>query len=225
MTRLLLTQSFDGFLGRKIADILLKPGQLLHVQGECADGVETFLQYLSGNKQSRATTKIMDGIDVSSFAPEDLHRLGLVFVSGHRKTFPSLTIEDHLVLRLRGLGRSVPSQKEMVAECISLFPFLDRLLNVPTGNLSGGQQQMAMLASAMVGTPIVLIIDEPLLGLSAEAKRYALRGIQTLAAVGTSLIIVEQQRSIEFDWANFSLQFTVSELMLQSEGAIEAESF
>lgn len=215
MSVVLLKESFDGFLGRRVPDITLDAGQSLHVDGVVASDLDRFYEYLNGSRKSRSGSKFFFGRDASNVSIEGLHRLGVVFASGHRKIFPSLTIEDHIVLRLQGMGQSIPNRKQLLAESISRFPSLRGSFQTPTGNLSGGQQQMAMLVSAMVGSPSVLIIQEPFLGLFIEARRNAAVALRGLVAAGTSLILIEQQRSVELEWFTSSLRFDVDSLIMQ----------
>jgi len=192
-TVLELSKDFDGFnVLRREESVILESGQLLQVEGDYTGGVALFLDHLSGNIVSTPGTQVLDGFDVSSESPDILHRLGLRYVSGRRKLMGSLTVEEHLRLRTRLKGRKLKAALCQLIRCVSI---LENLCDIPVGNLSGGQQQLAMLALGAIGNPTVLVVDEPYMGVAPDMQNSIEEMFSDVLSKGSALIIAEQTSS------------------------------
>jgi branched-chain amino acid transport system ATP-binding protein len=187
-----LTEEFDGLAGLALhGAIELSRGEGLRLEGDYASGLDRFLEHLSGARPSRRGTKFLRGEDVSRLPPEQLHRRGLRYVTGRRKLIGSLTVAEHVQLRTMSLP-GAPSLEAARRRIAAWIPALASLFDTPGANLSGGQQQLAMLGVAAIGSPTVLVVDEPFLGLAPEVAP-AVKGIfDELRREGTALVIAQQ---------------------------------
>lgn len=191
-----LTSEFDGFKRQdKVFAFNLFHGDLLHIEGDYADGVNDFLEYLSGIRICKSATKFLHDKDISQFPPEKLHKLDMRYVTGRRKLISCLTFEEHIRLRLTSLPAPVrlAAAKDKIA---AWLPILQDLFSATCANLSGGQQQLAMLGLAAVGSPRVVVIDEPFMGIAQEARKSVETMFSELRQNGTVLVVSEQQRSM-----------------------------
>ena len=102
-----------------------------------------------------------------------------------------MTVADNL-LTASLHARVKPRRQELMASVFALFPRLEERLAQLAGTLSGGEQQMLAIGRALMGDPLVLILDEPSLGLSPLFVQEVLRALESLSRTGLTLILVEQ---------------------------------
>jgi branched-chain amino acid transport system ATP-binding protein len=172
------------------ADIDAVPGRLTVVVGRNGAGKTTLMRGISGLiRPSRGTVRF-DGTDVTSLAAWRRVRRGIGFVQEGKRIFGQLTVEENLSLGLpRSAGKRAP---ELLDKVLADFPRLESMRRRPAGELSGGQQQMVAIASALAGDPAVLLVDEPSSGLSPVAFDEVLAVISSLKERGLAVLLVEQ---------------------------------
>ena len=113
--------------------------------------------------------------------------MGIGFVPEHRAIFRDLSVLENLKIAEREKG-DLARKEEFIFD---LFPDLERLINLPGTNLSGGQQQMLAVARAMVPDNKLLLIDEPSEGLAPVLIEQMIDAIQQLSST-TTVVLVEQ---------------------------------
>ena len=167
-------------------------GEIVLILGPNGAGKSTLLRSVGGFIKPSAGQVALDGADITGLAPEAITRLGLRLVLDGHRVFPELTVRDNIRLgaAFRG-GR--PDFEAMAAPALDMFPILRRKLRDPARDLSGGQQQMLALAQAFVAQPKVLLCDEPSLGIAQALIPPILDFLKRWAALGTAVVIVEQQ--------------------------------
>lgn len=173
-------------------DLSVAPGEIVLVLGPNGAGKSTLLRSIGGFIKPTAGTVRLDGKDVTGIAPEEITRRGLRLVLDGHRVFPELSVRDNIRLgaAFRG-GR--PDFEAMAGPALEMFPILRQKLRDPARDLSGGQQQMLALAQAFVAQPRVLLCDEPSLGIAQMLIPPILDFLKRWAALGTAVVIVEQQ--------------------------------
>ena len=173
-------------------DLSVAPGEIVLVLGPNGAGKSTLLRSIGGFIKPTAGTVRLDGKDVTGLAPEEITRRGLRLVLDGHRVFPELSVRDNIRLgaAFRG-GR--PDFEAMAGPALEMFPILRQKLHDPARDLSGGQQQMLALAQAFVAQPRVLLCDEPSLGIAQMLIPPILNFLKRWAALGTAVVIVEQQ--------------------------------
>ncbi|TKD21947.1 ABC transporter ATP-binding protein [Rhodobacter capsulatus] len=192
MTMLLETEglraSYGDFQALFGVDFAVAEGETAAIIGANGAGKSTFLRALVGLRPTTGQVIRFDGTDIGGMAAERIHRLGLAMVPEGRRLFRSLSVEENLRIGAQG-GRKGPWDLRAVYD---LFPDLVAKRKTPGTALSGGQQQMVAIGRALMSNPKLLLCDEISLGLSPKVIRDIYAAVPRIRAMGTTLIVVEQ---------------------------------
>jgi branched-chain amino acid transport system ATP-binding protein len=131
---------------------------------------------------------LFDGHPIGGKTPHEIVRLGIAMVPEGRRLFPSLSVEENLLLGTHS-ERTGPWNLKRVYE---LFPRLFDLRQLPAPALSGGQQQMAAVGRGLMSNPRLLLCDEISLGLAPVIIRDIYQCLAAITAEGTTVVLVEQ---------------------------------
>jgi branched-chain amino acid transport system ATP-binding protein len=162
-------------------------GSVVALLGANGAGKTTLLRALSGLVRPRAGRVVLDGTDVTGWAPHRLARLGLHHIPEGRGVFPALTVEENLVVY-----SSKGHESEAVDRAVDAFPRLGQRIRQVAGTMSGGEQQMLALARAYVQRPRMVLLDEVSMGLAPQLVDEVLAFLDRLSKEGTALLLVEQ---------------------------------
>lgn len=189
---LLDVRAIDTFYGDFQAlfgiSLNVRAGQVVAVIGANGAGKSTLLKSIAGLMRPRRGEIVFNGAPVAGVPAFDALGRGIALVPEGRRLFPSLTVEENLLIggQLRRPGPWT------LARIYELFPVLAERRNLPAPALSGGQQQMAAIARALMANPQLLLCDEISLGLAPIVVRDIYARLPQIVAEGLSLIIVEQ---------------------------------
>jgi branched-chain amino acid transport system ATP-binding protein len=132
----------------------------------------------------------LGGRDLARHRPEVIRRAGIAIVPEGRRLLPDLSVEDNI--RVAAYTLSGEAAKTGRARVLELFPELTRRLSAPARALSGGEQQMLVLAQALISSPKYLLIDELSLGLAPVIVNRLVPTIREIAAQGIGVLLIEQ---------------------------------
>jgi len=174
--------------------LTLAEGELVTLLGANGAGKSSTLLAIAGALRANGRI-LLEGRDVTSWSPERMVRNGVVMVPETRDVFPDLTVLENL--RLGGYVRrsdqaGLAEDRERIFE---LFPRLKERGDQPGGTLSGGEQQMLVIARAMMSRPRLLLLDEPSLGLAPTIVDQIFEMIVELKRSGLTILLVEQNAS------------------------------
>jgi branched-chain amino acid transport system ATP-binding protein len=196
MAVLLSTHALQAFYGDAQAlfgiDFELMEGEIVAIIGANGAGKSTFLKTLSGLVKAPAEAVRFEGQAIGGLPAGDIVRRGLALVPEGRRLFPSLTVEENLLMGACA-GRAGPWNLERL---FTMFPILKEKRHNPGTALSGGQQQMVALGRALMSNPRVLLCDELSLGLAPIIIREIYHAMPTITAEGMTVVIVEQDVSM-----------------------------
>jgi branched-chain amino acid transport system ATP-binding protein len=184
-----LTAFYGDFQALYGIDASLGAGETVAIIGANGAGKSTFLKAITGLLPSPPDAVRLAGGAIGGMAPARITRLGISLVPEGRKLFPSLTVEENLLIG--AYGRAAGGYWNL-ARVYALFPILAERRRVPSTSLSGGQQQMAAIGRALMANPRVLLCDEISLGLAPIVIRDIYNAIPAIKAEGTSILLVEQ---------------------------------
>ena len=171
------------------------PGRTLAVLGRNGVGKTTLLATIMGHTLLRSGRISFAGSDISTLPPYRRARLGIGLVPQEREIFPSLTVEENLLVAEQPGPWSI-------ARIYDLFPALASRRKNRGNHLSGGEQQMLAIGRALIGNPLLLLMDEPLEGLAPLIVDTVLAGLARIRREDQlSLLLVEQHASIALDFA------------------------
>ena len=189
---LLQTRSLRAFYGDFQAlfdiDVTVEEGDTIAVIGANGAGKTTFLRAIAGALPCADDMVIFDGQPIGGRTAHEIVRLGIAMVPEGRRLFPSLTVEENLLLGAHS-GRT---GAWTLARVYELFPMLTDHRGRPATLLSGGQQQMTAIGRALMSNPRLLLCDELSLGLAPVVIRDIYARLSTITNEGMTLIIVEQ---------------------------------
>ena len=163
-------------------------GEVVAVIGANGAGKSTLLKTIAGLLRPKAGDIVFDGEPIGATPAFAVVKRGIALVPEGRRLFPSLTVEENLLIG----GQSRRPGPWTLDRVYDLFPVLAERRHLPAPALSGGQQQMAAIARALMSNPRLLLCDEISLGLAQIVVRDIYARLPTIVAEGLSLIVVEQ---------------------------------
>lgn len=169
-------------------DVDILPGEVVALIGANGAGKSTFLKTLTGLLPALGGEIRFDGQRIDRMDAADIVKLGIAMVPEGRRLFPSLSVEENLLMGALS-RRAGPWNLERV---YGLFPILKERRGQPSTSLSGGQQQMVAIGRALMSNPRLLLCDEISLGLAPVVIREIYASLPALQEDGMSLLIVEQ---------------------------------
>src|SRR5512135_1614185 len=191
MPNILQVDSIQTFIGLfhilEGVTLTVPEGSITALLGRNGAGKTTTLKSILGLTPPREGRVVFAGRDVRGQRPYDMAAMGIGYVPERRAIFRDLTVEENLKIAERKKG-DLARRSDMI---FTLFPDLKRLIKLPGGQLSGGQQQMLAIARALVPENRLLLIDEPSEGLAPIIIEQLIESIRSLSA-HTTVLLVEQ---------------------------------
>lgn len=172
-------------------------GELVCIVGSNGVGKTTLLRTVCGSVRAKSGRVAFRGRDVTRLPTWKIARLGIGHVPEGRHLFPNLTVLDNLVLGSVAASRMMPSAS--LDEVFDVFPRLAERRRQKAGSLSGGEQQMLVIARALMGRPKLVLIDEPSLGLAPRAIDTVFDVIVRMRGAGLTTVVVEQNAQLALE--------------------------
>lgn len=195
----------SGYQGRPIVhgvDLAIAPGRALVVLGPNGSGKSTLLKSVVGLVPLLQGRVFLGEADVSAEGAPARARRGLATVLQEANVFRNLSVCENLRVAWEYLAPTgAPSASNeawglRLAHVLSVFPEIRAHLDRAAGLLSGGQRQMVAMASALMRSPRVMLLDEPSAGLSPRNAGLLYEGIARVRATGVTLLLIEQNVSL-----------------------------
>jgi branched-chain amino acid transport system ATP-binding protein len=168
----------------------IPPGEVTTLLGANGAGKSTLVLAVAGVLRPSAGRVLLGELDLTRRSPERIRTAGVAVVPEGRRLLPALTVEDNLRVATYALSRE--QAKAGIAHALELFPELEKRWRAQARLLSGGEQQMLVLAQALVSRPKALLVDELSLGLAPVVVKRLVPTIEAVAASGAGVLLIEQ---------------------------------
>jgi branched-chain amino acid transport system ATP-binding protein len=178
----------------------IAPGEVTALLGPNGAGKSTLVLAVAGVLKPLAGSVALGERKLSGRRPESIRRAGVAIVPEGRRLLSDLTVEDNLQVATYSLSRE--DAKAGRAYALELFPELGKRLTAAGRSLSGGEQQMLVLAQALVSQPRFVLIDELSLGLAPVVVKRLVPTIRTVAESGVGVLLIEQFATVALGLAN-----------------------
>jgi ABC-type branched-subunit amino acid transport system ATPase component len=170
----------------------LSEGEIVFIAGRNGAGKTTLLKTIAGFLRPASGSIVFEGKDITGLGPEKVALSGIRYVFQDKRVFSRLTVRENLEIAAYPLKEDVSAAVEMVK---GIYPAIERLLDSPAGGLSGGQRQILLIGRALIGSPKLLLVDEPTEGLAATTINDILKVLSMMKGK-VSMLVVEQNLSV-----------------------------
>ena len=178
----------------------ITPGEVTALLGPNGTGKSTLVLAVAGVLRPTAGRVLLGDQDLTKRRPEKIRRAGVAVVPEGRRLLPELTVADNLRVATYSLDNA--EAESGVEYALSLFPELRPRMDTTARDLSGGQQQMVVLAQALASRPAVLLVDELSLGLAPLVVKRLVPSLAAVAASGVGVLLIEQFAHVALGLAN-----------------------
>ena len=172
-------------------DMTVAKGEIVALLGRNGAGRSTTLKAIMGSVVRDGEVRF-GNTEIGHMAPHQVARLGLGYVPEDRSIFPDLTTMQNLVLG----EKKGPGGAFTLDDAYALFPRLRERADAPAGALSGGEQQMLAICRTLMGSPALLMVDEPTEGLAPMMVQTVRELLVAVASRGVTILLVEQKLDI-----------------------------
>jgi branched-chain amino acid transport system ATP-binding protein len=214
---------YTGYGGMDVIhgiDISCGAGEIVALVGANGAGKSTLVKTISGLLPVRAGEILFDGKRIDRISPSARVLMGIAQVPEGRQVFGGLTVAENLRLGAYVHRHSMDEAalEARIKEVCEHFPILLERLGEPVANLSGGQQQMLVIARGLMAKPRLLVLDEPSLGLAPVLVAEIFRLIAGLKAQGLSIVLSEQNAKLSLAIADRAYVIEMGRVALSGTG-------
>jgi branched-chain amino acid transport system ATP-binding protein len=168
----------------------IPPGQVTTLLGANGAGKSTIVLAVAGLLKASSGRVLLGDQDLTRLRPEQVRAAGVAVVPEGRRLLSQLTVEDNLRVATYTFGKE--DAKSRIAYALELFPELEKRWRIQGRLLSGGEQQMVVLAQALVSRPSVVLVDELSLGLAPVVVKRLVPTLAAVAESGVGVLLIEQ---------------------------------
>jgi branched-chain amino acid transport system ATP-binding protein len=195
-----LTVERGGRAVVKDVSIEIPNRQVTALLGPNGAGKSTLVLSVGGVLKPKVGEVLLEGTAITGRRPERIRQAGVAIVPEGRRLLPDLTVEDNL--RVASYALTKAQAQAGRAKVLDLFPQLSQRLSALARTLSGGEQQMVVLAQALIAQPRYMLIDELSLGLAPVVVSRLIPVIAAIAGDGTGVLLIEQFATVALGLAN-----------------------
>jgi branched-chain amino acid transport system ATP-binding protein len=190
-----ISAGYGAVTALRNVDIAVDAGEVVALIGSNGAGKSTTLRAISGLLRPTGGAIEFQGEAITELSPEQIVARGIVHVPEGRRVFPRLSVDQNLTVGAyspRAHGKEKATRKRV----FELFPRLYERRRQLAGSLSGGEQQMLAFGRAMMAQPVLLMLDEPSLGLAPVIVGEIARAIDHFRESGVTILLVEQNAEL-----------------------------
>jgi branched-chain amino acid transport system ATP-binding protein len=192
-------------------------GKIVALVGANGAGKTTLLNTISALRSAKRGKILFQGEPLAHYRPEEIVTMGISHVPEGRCLFSRLTVLENIELGAFP-ARVRPYFQESLDRVFDLFPVLKNRIRQSAGSLSGGEQQMLAMARAIMAKPVLLMLDEPSLGLAPVMVKLMFQIILTLNRDGATILLVEQNVHQTLEIAGYVYVLKTGRMELEGRG-------
>lgn len=213
-----LSVSYGGVEALKTIDLEVNEGEIVALLGANGAGKTTTLRTISGLVAPREGHIFYYDQDITSMEAEKITTLGVAQSPEGRQVFKSFTVEENLKIGAFTVKNKKEIQKNF-QDVYAYFPVLKERKHQMASTLSGGEQQMLAIARALMGSPKVLLLDEPSLGLAPLIVQDIMNIVKEIKQAGKTIIIVEQNAAQTLKIADYAYVLEVGNIKMHGKAS------
>jgi len=219
---MLAVENLDVFHGdaQALDDVSLtvEEGTIVAIVGANGAGKTSLIRTIAGMHRPRSGRILFHGADISGWPSHRVCDRGIGQVAEGRQVFPTLTVAENLLTGAM-LPRARAARSKNRERVFALFPILAERADQAAGTLSGGEQQMLAIGRCLMGSPELVMFDEPSLGLAPALVQQVLSTIRELIREGLTCVLVEQNVAVSLKLADRAYVLENGRITLSGTGA------
>jgi branched-chain amino acid transport system ATP-binding protein len=181
-------------------DLTVDDGEIVGIVGKNGAGKTTLMKAVIGLLDPMSGAVTYDGTDITDWTADERARAGIGYIPQSRDVFPDLTVKQNLLV---AEGVNEDATDHLYDTVYDYFPILAERASQRAGTMSGGQQQMLAIARALVGSPDLLLLDEPSEGIQPSIVQQITADVPAISEeLGTAVLFVEQNLGVIRDMAD-----------------------
>jgi len=214
-----LSVSYNEVPALRKVSIKASKGEVVSVLGPNGAGKTTLLKSISGLVSSEPGSKVLlNGEEIQHLPPHKITRLGVIHVPEGRQVFPELSVQENLEVAATRIG--LAKARPNIEKVYDLFSELKSRKNQMAGTLSGGEQQMLAIGRGIVSDPLIMMIDEPSMGLAPVIVKRIFETLENYVKdTGLTMLIVEQNAKLSLPMSD--RVYIVSQGQIKLEGSVD----
>ena len=211
-----LVMNYGPITALKGIDLTVPEGKIVALLGANGAGKTTTLKVISGLLKPSSGTILYDGKDIAGKPAHQIARRGIMQSPEGRHVLLGLTVEENLRVGAYAI-KSKAQVNENFERVYQLFPRLKERAKQQSGTLSGGEQQMLAIGRALMGSPKMLLLDEPSLGLAPLIIKDIFDTLKKIRDEGTTILIVEQNALATLKIADYAYVLELGKISMHGD--------
>ena len=199
------------------ASMEVRDGEIVSLIGANGAGKTTILRTITGLKKADSGSITYQDVELLKAEPSKIITFGMAHVPEGRHVFPRMTVEENL--QMGGYTKkNQENLQEILKEVYEKFPRLKERRKQLAGTLSGGEQQMLAVGRALMGSPSIILMDEPSMGLSPLLVKEIFHIIKEVHKQGITVLLVEQNAKMALAIADRAYVLETGKITLSGTG-------
>ena len=213
-----LKMNYGPVTALKGVDITVPEGQIVALLGANGAGKTTTLKVISGLLKPTSGEILFEGENIAGKAAHQIAKRGIMQSPEGRHVFMGLSVEENLRAGAYGIRNKGQTARNF-ERVYQLFPRLKERAKQQSGTLSGGEQQMLAIGRALMGSPRMLLLDEPSLGLAPLLIKDIFDTLKKIREEGTTILIVEQNALATLKIADYAYVLELGKISMHGKAA------
>ncbi len=212
-----LRVQYGAFSALQGVTLNIPDGQVVSIVGANGAGKTTLINTISGLLRPVSGEVLFEGQDLTRLEPHAIAARGVAQVPEGRKLFPDMTVYENMLVG--GYAKRARADREKsAARVFEMFPILGQRQDQLARTLSGGEQQMLAIGRAMMMQPLLMMFDEPSLGLAPLVVRAIFDAIVQLKSTGMTIMLVEQNVRASLQISDYAYVLETGQVALEGTG-------